>query len=105
MRACRRITGKVNILTTHSYRAARRWCRITAAAFLNFDFGTGSPGAACGLSAEYFSARWTRTVNFGAGLYRFSVTGDDGVRVYVGGQLKIDKWLLQAPPPTQLTWI
>jgi PA14 domain/NedA-like, galactose-binding domain len=65
--------------------------------FLNFDFGTGSPGAACGLSADFFSARWTRTVNFGSGLYRFSVTGDDGVRLYVDGQLKIDKWILQGP--------
>jgi hypothetical protein len=64
---------------------------------LNFDFGTGSPSAACGLSPEFFSARWTRTVNFGAGLYRFSVTGDDGVRLYVDGQLKIDAWVLQAP--------
>jgi PA14 domain len=65
--------------------------------FLNFDFGTGSPGAACGLSADFFSARWTRTVNFGSGLYRFSATGDDGVRLYVDGQLKIDKWILQGP--------
>jgi len=65
--------------------------------FLNFDFGTGSPGAACGLSAEYFSARWTRTVNFPEGTYRFSVTGDDGVRLFVGGELKIDKWILQGP--------
>ncbi len=63
--------------------------------FLNFDFGLGSPGAACGIGVDNFSARWTRTVNFSAGLYRFSVTGDDGVRLYVDGQLKIDKWFPQ----------
>jgi hypothetical protein len=65
------------------------------ASFLNFDFGSGGPGSGCGLGADYFSARWTRTVSFGPGVYRFSVTGDDGVRLYVDGQLKIDKWFPQ----------
>jgi hypothetical protein len=69
--------------------------RDDGAGFLNFDFGLGSPSAACGVNADNFSARWTRTVNFAAGVYRFSVTGDDGVRLYVGGQLKIDKWFAQ----------
>src|SRR5262245_17091388 len=69
--------------------------RDEGAGFLNFDFGLGSPGAACGLGVDNFSARWTRTINFMGGIYRFSVTGDDGVRLYVDGQLKIDKWFLQ----------
>src|SRR6266511_3335551 len=63
--------------------------------FLNFDFGSGSPGSACGVNADNFSARWTRTVNFAANVYRFTVTGDDGVRLYVDGQLRIDKWFDQ----------
>jgi hypothetical protein len=63
---------------------------------LNFNFGGGGPGSGCGLGEDYFSARWTRTVNLGAGVYRFSVTGDDGVRLYVDGQLVIDKWFTQA---------
>jgi hypothetical protein len=63
--------------------------------FLNFDFGSGGPGSGCGLGVDYFSARWTRTINFRPGIYRFSVTGDDGVRLYVDGQLKIDKWFPQ----------
>ena len=62
------------------------------AGFLNFNFGGGGPGSGCGLGEDYFSARWTRTINFKPGIYRFSVTGDDGVRLYVDGQLKIDKW-------------
>jgi hypothetical protein len=70
--------------------------RDDAASSLNFDFGFGGPGAACGLGVDNFSARWTRTVNFAASTYRFSVTGDDGVRLYVDGQLKIDKWFSQA---------
>src|SRR5262249_11330417 len=44
-----------------------------------------------------FSTRWTRTVGFSAGTYRFTATGDDGIRLYVDGQLKIDKWVDQAP--------
>ena len=69
--------------------------RNDGAGFLNFDFGLGSPSAACGVNADNFSARWTRTVNFAAGTYRFSVTGDDGARLYVDGQIKIDKWFPQ----------
>jgi PA14 domain len=63
--------------------------------FLNFDFGLGSPSAACGLGVDNFSARWTRTINFMGGIYRFSVTGDDGVKLYIDGQVKIDKWFTQ----------
>jgi hypothetical protein len=63
--------------------------------FLNFNFGDGGPGGNCGLGVDNFSARWTRTANFGSGVYRFSVTGDDGVKLYVDGQIKIDKWFAQ----------
>jgi NedA-like, galactose-binding domain/PA14 domain len=69
--------------------------RDDGASFLYFDFGSGAPSAACGPSPELFSARWTRTVNFAAGAYRFTVTGDDGVRLYIDGQLKVDKWFVQ----------
>jgi YD repeat-containing protein len=51
------------------------------------------------LGADYFSARWTRTVNFAAGTYRFYATVDNGVRLYVDGQLKIDQWA-DLPPNT-----
>jgi subtilisin-like proprotein convertase family protein len=64
---------------------------------INFDWGGDSPGSACGVGVDNFSARWTRTVNFAAGTYRFTVTGDDGIRLYVDGQLMLDKWLDQAP--------
>src|SRR5262249_43607995 len=68
--------------------------------FLNFNWGSGSPSAACLVFADYFSARWTRTVNFAAGVYRFTATVDDGVRFYVDGQLKINQW---AGPPNTYT--
>jgi subtilisin len=70
--------------------------RNDGAGFLNFDIGVGSPSEACGVSADNFSARWSRTVNLQQGHYRFTVTGDDGVRLYVSGRLLIDKWFNQA---------
>jgi hypothetical protein len=69
--------------------------RNDGSSFLNFNFGGGGPGSGCGLGMDYFSARWTRTINFGPGVYRFSVTGDDGVRLYVDGNLLINKWFTQ----------
>src|SRR5262249_39972943 len=42
----------------------------------------------------HFSARWTRTVNFLAATYRFTVANiDDGDRLYVDGQKIIDRWV------------
>jgi hypothetical protein len=63
--------------------------------FLDFNFGDGRPGELCGPGVDNFFARWTRRINFEAGTYRFSVTGNDGVRLYIDGQLKIDKWFDQ----------
>lgn len=61
---------------------------------INFNWSTGSP--APGLPADGFSVRWTRTINFPAGNYRFTTTADDGVRLWVNGHLLIDKWFDQA---------
>jgi N-acetyl-anhydromuramyl-L-alanine amidase AmpD len=71
--------------------------RDDGASALSFDWGAGSPAASCGVPADRFSARWTRTVTFPAGTQRFTVTADDGVRLYVDGALKLDKWIDQAP--------
>jgi hypothetical protein len=57
---------------------------------IDFDWGTGSP--AKGIRADGFSARWTRQLDFEARTYRFSVRVDDGVRLWVDGQLLIDQW-------------
>jgi sugar lactone lactonase YvrE len=59
---------------------------------LNFSFGLGSPNTACNVPADNFSVRWTRTVNFDAGTYRFTAAGDDGVRLYVDNVIRIDQW-------------
>jgi hypothetical protein len=61
---------------------------------VNYDFGSGSP--AVGISADHFSARWTRTVNLSPAMYQFSLTVDDGARLWVNGHRLIDAWYDQA---------
>ncbi len=57
---------------------------------VDFDWGTGSPDPA--LPADDFSVRWSRRLGFTAGTYRFHTSTDDGVRLYVDGQLIIEAW-------------
>jgi hypothetical protein len=57
---------------------------------VDFDWGQGAP--APGLPADGFSARWTRSQDFDGATYRFNVYVDDGVRLWVDGQLVIDAW-------------
>ena len=57
---------------------------------VDFDWGYGSPAA--GIPGDGFSVRWTRTVHFEPGSYRFTTATDDGVRLWVNGHLLIDKW-------------
>ena len=59
-------------------------------ATIAYDWGSGSP--ASGIPADNFSARWTRSLAFEEGLYRFHITADDGVRLYVDGDLLVDAW-------------
>ena len=57
---------------------------------IDHDWGGGGPGG--GVSSDNFSARWTRSVNFNAGTYRFFATMDDGMRVWIDDRLIIDDW-------------
>jgi glucose/arabinose dehydrogenase len=61
---------------------------------VDFSWPTGAP--APGITTDNFSARYTRTLPLEAGNYVFTVTGDDGVRFYVDGELLIDSWHDQA---------
>ncbi len=65
---------------------------------IDFDWGSGSPDPA--LPADNFSVRWTRTLGFNAGTYRFLTSTDDGVRVWVDGALVVDSWVDQKLPNT-----
>lgn len=57
---------------------------------VSFDWGTSSP--APGIPANSFSARWDRIIDFEPASYRFTITVDDGARLYVDNQLIIDEW-------------
>lgn len=68
-------------------------------AAIDFDWGLGSPAPA--IDPNNFSARWQRSVDLPAGQYRFTVTVDDGARLWVNDQLLIDRW--QSQPATTYT--
>ena len=57
---------------------------------INFDWGVGAP--VDWMPDDNFSVRWTRTVNFAPGYYRFALQADDGVRVWLDQSIIIDKW-------------
>ena len=67
-------------------------------AAIDFDWGAGSPDTK--IPADRFSARWSRTLGFQAGTYRFYAAGDDGVRIYVNGRRIVDAWTQQQLPNT-----
>ncbi len=58
---------------------------------ISFNWGTGSPAAGI-INSDNFSARWTQTLYFSVGNYRFTTTSDDGVRLWVNNVLLIDRW-------------
>ncbi len=61
---------------------------------VNFRWGMRSPDTR--LNTDRFSVRWTRTINFQGGLYRFTMVVDDGVRIRVDDKLVLDQWRVQA---------
>ena len=63
---------------------------------LAYDWGTGGP---TGVGVDSFSARWIGRFAFAEGTYAFTVTGDDGVRLYVDGIRVLKRWRDQ--PPTE----
>ena len=65
-------------------------------ATVNFNWGNGSPDPS--ISADNFTTLWTGAVQplFNE-TYTFYTTTDDGVRLWVDGQLLIDEWVDQGP--------
>ncbi len=61
---------------------------------VNFNWGWGPP--APGLPNQNWSASFNTNPNLAAGTYRVQVTADDGVRVYINGQIVIDQWQVQS---------
>ncbi len=63
-------------------------------ATVNFDWGSGSPDPS--VSADHFTVIWTGAVQAQFDeTYNFYTTTDDGVRLWLNGQLIVDKWLAQ----------
>lgn len=58
---------------------------------IDFRWGTGSPAPNL-IAPDTFSARWEGTLDLAPGRYRFAVTADDGVRLYLNDRLVIDQW-------------
>lgn len=59
---------------------------------VDFDWGNGTPGVA-GIGADNFSVRWEGFVTPPvSGNYTFRTRSDDGVRLYVDGNLVINNW-------------
>ena len=60
-------------------------------ATVDFDWGQGSPDGA--IAADNFSARWTgQILPTQSEAYTFYTHSDDGVKLWVNGQLLIDHW-------------
>ena len=58
---------------------------------VDFDWSSGSPADA--VPANNFSARWAKSIDLAeAGAYKFTVTSDDGARLFIDGQRVFDKW-------------
>jgi hypothetical protein len=68
-------------------------------AAIDFDWDYGGPDGS--VPADNFSVRWTHTLGFTPGTYRFYASCDDGVRIYVDGNRVVDAWFNQELPNTR----
>jgi hypothetical protein len=57
---------------------------------VDFEWGLASPGS--GIGKDEFSVRWTRELEFASGDYVFSITVDDGARVWLDDWKVLDQW-------------
>ena len=63
---------------------------------VNFNWGSSAPGA--GVGADNFSVAWQGSVKATtSGGYRLQTKSDDGVRVWLNGQLIVNNWTDHAP--------
>ena len=75
---------------------------------VNFDWGTGSFDAGNYPNAtDYFCVRWVGTIQgeYPGQTYTFHTTTDDGVRLYVDGNLIINKWSPQSATTLSGTYV
>ena len=66
-------------------------------ATVGFDWGSGAPGPT-GVGVDNFSVRWTGSVVAPAtAAYTFYARADDGVRLWINGNLVVNAWVDQGP--------
>lgn len=78
---------------------------------INFDWGYGSPRDDNGgspnpdiVKTDEWSARWTASlISPGDGWYDIGLKADNGVRMYIDGQLVINSWTAQIPGQYNIT--
>lgn len=70
---------------------------------VDFDWGGGSPGA--GIPADSFSARWSGEIQPRySEPYTLTLRTDDGVRMWLDGQLVINDWFLRGVADSTFTF-
>ena len=74
----------------------QRWDKV-----ISFDWGSDAPDPL--LPHDGFSVRWTQTLAFEGGLYRFSLSADDGARLLLDGAIVLDAWEVQGDKSGQHT--
>ncbi|MGQ9768894.1 MAG: PA14 domain-containing protein, partial [Anaerolineae bacterium] len=68
---------------------------------IRHDWGSGSPAG--GVPGDGFSARWSGRARIEAGSYTFIARADDGIRVWLDGNLIINAWRDQPPTEYRVT--
>ncbi len=82
-------TGLLGTYYKSKHFNGRSFTRVDST--VNFDWGMGAPDTS--LSQNTFSIRWQGQVEApDEGTYTFHTETDDGVRLWVDGQLLIDQW-------------
>jgi hypothetical protein len=86
-----------SVFTNASFNTAATLVRTDAV--VNFNWGTGGPDPSIG--PTNFTARWTGTVQAQYNeTYTFTTVADDGVRLWVNGQLLVNDWNTHTSPAT-----
>lgn len=73
---------------------------VTRVNAVSFDWGDNSPVPGV-VPADNFSARFERMLTLEDGFYEFTVQADDGVAVWIGGDLVVNEWHMAEPPEYQ----
>lgn len=60
---------------------------------ITYNWGLSSPNTK--VNTNNFSAQWQGYFDFIPGEYEFTVSGDDGLRLYIDGEKILDKWIDQ----------